>query len=411
MSAVVRSLLGIVVLLSVVPALAQDVVVGELPEVFHWGSEIVNGRAVHAYSVATTSCNEGDAELLWVADTAEHPVIAQNVYRLRFGRLEQLGQSWLKHGFFALQLNICDTCTTPVPDDGTRLGVGCSDPYSARLNGNRFFMGPRSDVNPTTGEFTYPPTQRPPNVGRLSGRIQIRDLDLLPQFNPDALYFIEGMYVASDDAAANNDFNNASYRRVSLDAGLGMQVEGSTMRERPAIHAWRDHGLGPDTPDPTVTVVPVDVPGDGRFWVASRAQEQSNGRWVYDYAVLNLNSDRAASSFKIPLPAAGQPIFAGFRGVAYHSGEIYDNTDWEDKFAASAVTWSSPTSFDRDPASNALRWGTMYSFLMISLDPPTTGAAEIGLFKPGTPESVQATVLVPKGRDPVNDDCEANRKG
>ena len=38
---------------------------------------------LHSYSVATTSCNIGDIDLLWIANTNQPPVIAQNIFRLR----------------------------------------------------------------------------------------------------------------------------------------------------------------------------------------------------------------------------------------------------------------------------------------------------------------------------------------
>ena len=64
-------------------------------------------------------------------------MIPMNMYRLKVvdgaQRFEQIGQSWMKHGFTALQFDACDFGCTPHPN-GTRLGVGCSDPYSVGLN-------------------------------------------------------------------------------------------------------------------------------------------------------------------------------------------------------------------------------------------------------------------------------------
>jgi len=104
-----------------------------------------------AYAVGTTSCNRGDTPLSWCntgsgcapGDTnIDHPVIAQNLYRLKDGRFEQIGMSWLKHGFASLNLSVggCtgsagQTCVPP-PAGGRQLGVGCTDPYTAGLNGS-----------------------------------------------------------------------------------------------------------------------------------------------------------------------------------------------------------------------------------------------------------------------------------
>src|SRR5690606_29652082 len=83
-----------------------DVIVGDLPNLQHFAT--LNGKA--AYSVATTSCNIGNAQLFWIETNNNHPVIAQNLYMIRDGRFRQIGQSWLKHGFCALQEGICGQC-------------------------------------------------------------------------------------------------------------------------------------------------------------------------------------------------------------------------------------------------------------------------------------------------------------
>ena len=66
-------------------------------------------------------------------------------------RFEQIGQSWLKHAFTALTQNICGFGCNGV--GGSHLGSGCSDPYSAGLNGSQNGIGSRAWVNPFTGAF------------------------------------------------------------------------------------------------------------------------------------------------------------------------------------------------------------------------------------------------------------------
>ena len=102
-----------------------DVIVGDLYDVTDYGS--VGGIA--AFSVGTISCNIGDQTLSWISGNNQHPTIAQALYRIKDGRIEQLGQSWLKHGFFALQQTLC--CPSCNAANSSELGVGCSDPYSA----------------------------------------------------------------------------------------------------------------------------------------------------------------------------------------------------------------------------------------------------------------------------------------
>ena len=119
---------------------SPDVIVGALTgnpsNLQRWGSS--NG--IIAYSVGTTSCNIGDCWLNWISGTPDHPVIGQNLFRLKDGRFEQIGQAWLKHGFTALQGTVCGSCTPS--GTGARLGVGCSDPYDTGLNGSQTRLGP-----------------------------------------------------------------------------------------------------------------------------------------------------------------------------------------------------------------------------------------------------------------------------
>src|SRR5262249_46817454 len=156
----------------------------------------------------------GTQELTWNANTNQHPVISQNLYRLANGRFEQLGQAWLKHGFCALQGTVCSSGCMPSPLGCGALGVGCSDPYSSSLNGGQNGLGPKSEVNASTGAFLYPWSNNGSGSGELFKRLQALDTDIDPAANPGALYFVASMYVQPEDAASHNNNNNESYRQV-----------------------------------------------------------------------------------------------------------------------------------------------------------------------------------------------------
>jgi len=144
-----------------------------------------------------------------------------------------------------------------------------------------------------------------------------------------------------------------------------------------------------------VEVQVVDVPGEGRYWVATKVTEVDGGGFLYDYAVFNLNSDRAAGSLSIALPAGVSVSGVSFHDVEYHSGEPYDNTDWISSADSQSVMWRSPETFAENPNSNALRWGTMYNFWFTSLDGPRPGTATLGLFTPGSSATVSFPVPAP----------------
>jgi len=361
-----------------------DVIVGNMPNVAAFGS--ANG--ITAFAVATTSCNIGDQVLRWSAGNNQHPVIGQNMYRLNGDRFEQIGMSWLKHGFAALAENLCGQCQDP--HNQALLGVGCSDPYSAGLNGVQDLLGPRSPVNADTGFFPYPFTAPPasPTIGR---RLQVHNSDLDPASNQGAVYFVEAHYVTADDAAAGNADNNASYRPVTIGGPSGgpysALVSGVTQRELPAIHAWK-------MADPSVVLTNVLVPNEGMFIAAAKAVPMDNGFWGYEYAVQNLNSDRSSAIFRVPIPPGAIIDNIGFHDVDYHSGEPFVLTDWVGVDEAGYVTWACEP-YSINPNANALRWGTLYNFRFEANVEPAASTVILGLFKPGLPVEIPAVLIGP----------------
>ncbi len=370
-------------------------IVGELTGVQNYGS----AGGYYAYSVGTTSCNIGTAELLWIASTNQHPVIGQNMYRLKDGVLEQVGMSWLKHGFTALQQNACG-CSCQSSGTGSRLGLGCSDPYSAGLNGSQGSLGARSEViDPAHGGFLYPQILDPPNMDLTWRRLRVHGSDMDPGLNAGALYFVEGHYVTPDDAAAGNHHNNVSYRQVNVSSNpsnFGISFTGTTQRQQPGIQAWQDQ-------DPTVTLVDISDGDDGLLILGYKVIQLSANLWRYEYALYNMDSTRGVRSFSIPLLGVVASD-VGFHDVEYHSGEVYDGTDWVGNTTAAEITWSTQT-FAQNPNANAIRWGSMYNFRFTTTSGPTNAMATLGLFEPGVGDTLQAPVLAPMVG---NLDCNMN---
>jgi hypothetical protein len=367
-------------------SIGPDVIVGDLMDTANYGSSL----GVYAYAIGTYSCNIGNATLQWVASTNQHPVIGQNLYRYfpgsasagQWGRFEQVGMSWLKHGFTALALDLCAPCQNP--GSGSLLGIGCADPYVASLNGTQSGLGPRWQVDPFTGAYTYPPPA-PTGNALLKGRLQVASGDFSTTTYPGATFYAEGQYVTADDAASGNHFNNASWRPVNVAATTNnLTVTSYTRRMQPAIFAWKEA-------DPLVAIQTIDVPGEGRFYVGYRATSLGGGLFHHEYAVFNLNSDRAAESFTIALPPGVSASNLGFHDVSYHSGEPWVGTDWTSTHVpGTSIGWAC-ASQAVDPNANALRWGTLYNF---RFDAPAAYLpdATIGLWKPGIPATVAATI-------------------
>ncbi|MEL6797903.1 MAG: GC-type dockerin domain-anchored protein [Planctomycetota bacterium] len=384
-----------------------DVVAGEIVGPFRWGT--LNGMS--AYSIGTSSCNIGDVDLLWDDELNDgtpanlHPVMGQNIFRYKDGRYLQLGQGWLKHAFFALNFNgLCDNDCDPAPGGGNALGPGCWDPYSASLNGQQSGMGAKFEVNASSGFHPWPYTGDGTTGNVLFKRIQIANDDLNPAMNAGARYFGEGQYVTPDDAAAGNGNNNATYREISVGSfnnGWNLNFTGQNRIGQPGIFGWKEV-------DDNVKLGLLDIQDDGRFWIAYRITDNGDGTWNYEYAIQNLNSDRSADAFVIPVSDSVNVTNVGFHDVDYHSGEPFDNTDWGSSVGSSGVTWQSPETFAQNPNTNALRWGTMYNFWFTADIGPEMGDATLDLFKPGTAAELQTvSVLMPTSVDP----CPADVNG
>jgi hypothetical protein len=100
-------------------AAGADVIVAELQDI-----RVVTRQAGDlGLFVTTVSCNVGDTPVNWfslgfsdAARRTQHPLITQNFYRMADGRLEQIGQSGVKHGFTALQNGgLCPKPCNPYP--------------------------------------------------------------------------------------------------------------------------------------------------------------------------------------------------------------------------------------------------------------------------------------------------------
>ena len=219
---------------------APDLIVGELFGIHRWGSV----GDVTAFSFGSESCNVGTCEANWFAIGTDHPVIAHNIYRLKDGKFEQIGQSWVRHGFAALSQSLCASPDDPcIPTNGTTLGVNCSHPAAVNFAADQFELGPKFEVNASTGEFLWPFTGLGEAGNAIYKRLQVHNDDLDPALNPGARYWVEAHYVSFDEAQAGNGFDNASYREVEvLESAPGvfdLLWIGPT-GQRPAILAWAE---------------------------------------------------------------------------------------------------------------------------------------------------------------------------
>lgn len=382
-----------------------DVIVGDINGIANFAP----AGEFDAVSLGVTLCNIGSSPVECAFNTNQHPIITQNLYRLRTvdgaTRFEQIGLGWCFHTFFALSNTLC--CPTCSATDGRTLGVGCADPHTASRLGSQSGLSPRWQVNASTGAFAYPPAN-PAFSGSVARRLQVRLIDLEPSFAPGAQYFGEAHTVAPDDATEGDKQNNTSYRpctvsRSTTGGGFNIALAGTTTRAASILDVWR-------AADPSVVITHVDVPGDGRFEIGARVTRLASATWRYEYAVRNLSSHRSGASFTLGVQPGMRTLIANaaFHDVDYHDGDgdgnsTFDGTDWPLVVGKSFLTWAT-TPFQANPNANALRWGTLYNFRVdLNIAPIHTGALSLGLFRPGTPDSVEVDNLPVPGTPCVAD--------
>ena len=400
-----------------VPALVAgpDVIVGDVESVDQLDAAV--GTQV-GLAIGTDSCNNGDQPVDWFAlPQTDHPVVPQNLYRMSGGasnndRFEQIGQSWVKHTFEALQGTVCGTCNQNPPcNPGPQLCPGCSDPYTAGLNGNQDLIGSRAWINPFTGSF---PSNADDHSGHVhngvSHRILVETSDLVPAQNPGATYFGEAAYISPHEytwCQAHPDqcnmFNNVSHRQFTVSGGpttFSFSPVSPTVRMQPAIQVWAGTGATVNQVEP--------VPGnDGIIFVGYKVTGPTAGVWHYEYAVYNENLDRAIQSFEVVFPGF-EPFSLtniGFHAPPQHPPWAHDGTvgdagyssaPWTFTESFTSATWNCET-LAQNPNANAIRWGTLYNFRFDSSAPPADSTANIGFFKTGSPISVQ--ILAPLQSD------------
>ncbi len=382
-------------------AIGPDVIVSTIGSTF---GEYGASGGIGGYAVTTVSCNVGDAIAIWIdagAQPNRHPVIGTQLYRYKTvngaTRFEQIGMSWLKHGFCAADAPSCTSINpngiaspTYAPNGSCDwLGLFATDTYSDGLNASQPGCGPRSEIQPWTGAYPYPyilgsGTGSP---GGIYKRLQVKNTDLDPALNSGAQYWCEVVYICTDEAEPQR-YNNYSVRQTTVGALTGGQYNlsfsGATIPLISAVQRWAQIDAG-------VVLSFVDVPGDGRIYLARKVTNLGGGQYHYEYAMFNMNSDRGACRIAIPLPSGASATDIGFTDVDYHSGEPYSGTDWTPIVVpGTSLTWQTD-AFTTNPNANALRWSTTYNYRFRSNAAPASGNVTVTLFKPGTPTQITFT--------------------
>ncbi len=331
------------------------------------------------FALTTIACNVGTVDIPWLRPMdEEHPGIGMALYRELDGRFEQVGVSWIKHGFFAQSNSSCTPCQSP--GGGLALGVGCSDTYGSANNGDRFWLGPRSEWDAHTAEWTclgsfFDGTpvdcerdEDGATTSDVDHRLEAFDVDLA---NPGATYWYEAFYMVEDDVDPWN--NIASRRTVIVDDGGAFFATTPTTQSGnpvvlgPAIQRWGQKRTVADL-----------LPDDGRVILAAQVTPLSGGLWRYEYALFNWSLDRRVESFAVPLSQGLASL------MSFHDIDAHGDNDWVPAKSAGNLRWTFPGVFHAGhKVAGPLEFGTLYNFGFTSDRPPAVRDAVLAIHEDG----------------------------
>jgi len=183
-----------------------------------------------------------------------------------------------------------------------------------------------------------------------------------PENNVGATFFFEGWYVVRDAINPYNSMASVPFTPTWYSTNLfwAANAEG-TSTLGPVIDRWVD----PLHPAPGTMSRELQTP-QGRIKVAVRTTALPEGRYRYDYAVMNVDfaiakvsgkapnlkilSSHGLSGIEMPLPTGAhvvQPTFVDSEGAA--------TSAWTATVGAERIRW-------RDQHANELTWGSLYRF-------------------------------------------------
>ncbi|MCR9246743.1 MAG: hypothetical protein NXI31_17045 [bacterium] len=326
-----------------------------------------------AIAFSTTTCNLGTANIQWDGPMApRHPVFAFSIVREIDGRLEQISDpdaAFVKHAF---GVGLPSSCGGPCQPTGLGLGPNCSDVYNAFTNGNRFFLGPRQEVDPWLGIWEPVGSyfdRGDPDVGLpgnsdgqrslfqnsanfptdpVQNRLAVGEADLVAA---DRLWFCCQIVVRGEDGDLRRD--NLGYREFTAD----WAEPNWTLTE---IGAWR-RGSVLENWNGAVVETARNGEDDGHFFVASHVTQLGPTTWRYDYAAQNFDNARGAAALRIPLCAG-----ASLANVRFRDANANALDDWTHARVGPELAFlAGPT--------NPLDWHSFYSFSFETDVPPSPG--------------------------------------
>lgn len=242
--------------------------------------------------------------------------------------------------------------------------------------------------NVPDGNCDYPPDiqlfggQVPcaaPAADVLDRRLSVVESELLI---PGARYFMEAWYLVRDDINVFNSFGRKEIAPALNSAWSFPAV--SAFRQGPMIDDYLSlQSAFADSGSHSILATRVDVvgSGEGHLQLATSVSKIADGQWRYDFALINIDFDRAIDGFDIPVPVGMNVI-----ETDYFDGDADTDNDWVASFPPDLVRFQAPDGV-------ALKWGSLVSFRFVSDRQPVEAEAVLGVAVAGTPQILSIKTL------------------
>jgi hypothetical protein len=339
---------------------------------------------VNGFGFTTTSCNPGTVTIPFnAAMNPNHPFICFLLAKEKNGRFTQISDwSYVKHAFASTNSTStgCAPCTNP--GTGSLLGIGCTDTYGSTLNGNHYYLGPPSEIDPWTGDWNpvcshfdrgEPPvspvsaqcdgvrslstTQASALDQTVGHRVRVLDAELN---DPGSTFWYQGYYCAKNEPEANRNNNFGSKQFSSTwNGSLWSNTQVGTFLPGSVLQRWTGSTLSSNT----------NGTSDGRIYVAVKVTGPTAGVYHYEYCVHNRDNTRGVQAFRIPVCPSADVTNAGMHDVNLNAAD-----DWSMTKTTNEIIFSTQT-YAVNPDANALNWNSFFTFWFDSNAAPVGGQA------------------------------------
>jgi len=329
-------------------------------------------------------------------------MLVYHLYRFVDARLEQLGQSQVKHAFNSINADTgegsvsCRAQNRP----GRVVPSGCEDLYQVSSNSDQAFLGPREEIIAHSGiwlrdgsiwDLSGPSGDPDGNCDFLPGtllyggqvpcqapvadamerRLSVPESELS---TPGARYFIEAWYLVRDDV---NIFNSIGHKEITPAFNGGWTFAAAASFRQGAV--VNDYVELQNAAAGSLTDI-VDS-GEGSVQLSSTVTKIAVDRWQYDFALMNFDFDRALDRFEIPIASA-----VNVSEAVFFDGDTDSANEWVATIQPGLLSFQAA-------ATDKLKWGSLVSFRFIADQPPNPGVATIHVADTGEPASLNINLL------------------